>query len=185
MPVYIALLRGINVGGRNLIRMEAFRSLCGSLGLGGVETYIQSGNAVFRDAAKAPAKLAARIETALESEFGFRPSVILRTTAQWKAAIARNPFAGRSGIEPARLLLYVLASDPGEEAREKVRALPASPEELHILGNELYIYYPHGMARPTLSLPAVERALRTPASGRNWNTVLKLLEMAERLEAGG
>ncbi len=183
MPAVIALLRGVNVGGRNMLKMETLRSLCGALRLQDAQTYIQSGNIVFRTKTANLPKLAAQIESAIETEFGFRPSVILRTTPEWKDAIARNPFARRSDVASNKLLFYALAADPGDDARERVRAIPAAPEELHILGRELYIYFPTGQGRPTLSMPAVERALKVPGSGRNWNTVLKLLEMAEALEA--
>jgi len=183
MPAVIALLRGVNVGGNNIIKMEALRSLCCALGLQDAQTYVQSGNVVFRSKAANLPKLAAQIESAIEAEAGFRPSVILRTAAEWKDAISRNPFAGRSGIEPGKLLLYALASDPGDDARNRVRAIPAAPEELHIHNRELYIYFPNGQGRPRLSMPAVERALKVPGSGRNWNTVLKLLEMAESFGA--
>jgi uncharacterized protein (DUF1697 family) len=183
MPVYIALLRGVNLLSHNRIKMDALRTLCESIKLRDVQTYIQSGNIVFRTKETNEAKLAARIERAIEAEFGCRPPVILRTTSQWKEAIGRNPFAKRTDVAPNRLLVHFLAGDPGAEAREKARAIPAAPEEMHIFESELYIYFPNGMGRPKLSLPAVERALKVSASGRNWNTVLKLLGMAELLEA--
>jgi uncharacterized protein (DUF1697 family) len=163
--------------------MDVLRSVCESIKLRDVQTYIQSGNIVFRTKETNESKLAARIECAIEAEFGCRPPVILRTTLQWREAIARNPFAARSGIEPSRLLVVFLAGDPGEEAREKARAIPVTPEELHVHERELFIHYPNGMARPKLSMSAVERALKVTGSGRNWNSVLKLLEMAERLES--
>jgi uncharacterized protein (DUF1697 family) len=183
MPVYIALLRGVNLLNHNRIKMDALRSVCESIKLRDVQTYIQSGNIVFRTKETNTAKLAARMERAIEAEFGCRPPVILRTTSQWKDAIARNPFAARSGIAPDRLLVVFLADDPGEEARAKARAIPADPEELHVLERELFIHYPNGMARPKLNMAAVERALKVSGSGRNWNSVMKLLDMAERLEA--
>ena len=182
MPVFIALLRGVNLASHNRMKMETLRAVCESLKLRDVQTYVQSGNIVFRTKEEDEAKLAARVERAIEAEFGFRPPVILRTTEHWKRAIERNPFAGRAGIEPAKLLVHFLASDPGESAREKARAVPASPDEVHFFERELYIYFPNGMARPKLSVAGVERALKVSGSGRNWNTVLKLLEMAERLE---
>jgi uncharacterized protein (DUF1697 family) len=185
MPVYIALLRGVNLQSHNRIKMDALRTVCESIKLRDVQTYIQSGNIVFRTPETNEAKLAARIERAIESEFQCRTPVILRTTSQWKEAIARNPFAARSGIEPNRLLVTFLAADPGHEAREKARAIPAAPEELHIFERELYTYFPNGMARPKLSMAAVERALKVTGSGRNWNSVVKLLEMAERSESAG
>jgi uncharacterized protein (DUF1697 family) len=97
--------------------------------------------------------------------------------------IARNPFAKRRRIEPSRLLVTFLAEDPGAEARDKVRSIKADPEELRVDGSELYIYFPNGIGRAKLSLAAIERALKTPGTGRNWNSVTKMLEMAEKLEA--
>lgn len=178
MPVSIALLRGVNLGPHNRIKMDALRTLCESLGLRGVRTYVNSGNLVFDSKESNHIKLATRLERAIESEFGFRIPVILRTVAEWERAVERNPFAGRSGIEPSKLLVHFLASDPGETGRAKARAIPAAPEEVHFFERELYIYYPNGMARPKLSLAAVERGLGVAGSGRNWNTVLKLRELA-------
>jgi uncharacterized protein (DUF1697 family) len=97
--------------------------------------------------------------------------------------IARNPFAKRRGIEPSKLLVTFLASDPGPEAREKLHKIKTEPEEVRMDGREIYIYFPNGMARPKLSWPVIERTLRTSGTGRNWNSVTKLLEIAERLEA--
>jgi uncharacterized protein (DUF1697 family) len=183
MTVFIALLRGVNLASHNRMKMDRLRAVCESLALRDVQTYVQSGNIVFRSKESDPRKMAAKLEKAIEAEFGFRPPVILRTTAEWKQAIARNPFAKRTGLNPASLLVHFLAQDPGHEAREKARGVPAEEEELHVFDNELYIYFPNGMARPKLKFAAVERALNVTGSGRNWNSVLKLLEMAERLEA--
>jgi uncharacterized protein (DUF1697 family) len=90
-------------------------------------------------------------------------------------------FAARQEIHPGKLLVWFLVGAPSAEAQEKVLAIKADPEELRIDGRELYIYFPNGMARPKLSMLAVERALGITGTGRNWNTVLKLLEMAEGL----
>jgi len=97
--------------------------------------------------------------------------------------VARNPFAKRRGIEPGKLLVSFLASDPGEEAREKVRQMKCDPEELRIEERELYIYFPNGSGRSKLSLAKLEKVLKTPITGRNWNSVTKVLEMAEAREA--
>jgi uncharacterized protein (DUF1697 family) len=143
---------------------------------------VQSGNVVFRTDKRDLAALAKRIEDAIERGFGFRPSVILRTTSELRDAIARNPFAKRSGIEPSKLLINFLASDPGAEIRGKVLSLKTEPEELRMDGRQLYIYFPNGMARPKMSWAVLERTLKVPGTGRNWNSVTKLLEMAEKLE---
>ncbi len=175
MAVVISLLRGVNLGAHNRMKMEELRAVYESLGHRGVKTYVQSGNVVFQ----AKTASAAAIEQAIERKFGIRSPVILRTPEELRGVIARNPFPG---VEPARLLVWFLAADPGEEARRKVRAIPCAPEEVRVDGRELYIHYPNGMARPKLSMAAVEKALQVTGTGRNWNTVVKLLELAESLE---
>jgi uncharacterized protein (DUF1697 family) len=181
MAVVIGLLRGVNVGGKHLIRMEALRELCASLNLREACTHLQSGNVVFKTPDRSVATVASKLEKEIERAFGFHSHVILRTSAELKAVIAKNPFDGRS-IEPAKLLVYFLARDPGAEARASALKINSGPEELHAAGRELYIHFVNGMARPKLSLPALDRALKTPATGRNWNTVTKLLEIAEGLD---
>jgi len=183
MAVMVAMLRGVNVSGHNMIKMEALRALCESLGLRDAQTYVQSGNVVFRTKERNLAALAKRMEDAIERGFGFRPAVIVRTTSELKDAIARNPFAGRRGIHPGKLLVTFLASAPSAEGRERVLKIKADPEELFIDGREVYIYFPNGMGRTKLSWPTVGKMLGTSGTGRNWNSVTKLLEMAERMEA--
>jgi len=184
MPVLISMLRGVNVTGNNMIPMEALRQLYESLGLKGAQTYIQSGNVVFRTNAKDPAALARRIEGAIEKKFGCRPGVALRTTAELKDVIARNPFAGRQEIEPAKLQVhFFLSTQPGAEMQSEILRLKGShPEDLVFGIRELYIYFPDGQGRSKL-WPALDRALKKSATGRNWNTVTRLLEMSERMEA--
>lgn len=176
------MLRGVNVGGHNRIKMEELRALCGSLGLLDVQTYVQSGNVVFRTKERSLAPLAKRIEDGIQRKFGFRPGVLLRTTSEMRAAIAKNPFANRQGIDPARFLVTFLHAEPDAECRGNALAIKTFPEELRIDGSEVYIYFPNGMARPKMSWPRIEKALKTWGTGRNWNTVMKLLEMAEALE---
>ena len=178
------MLRGVNVGGHNVIKMEALRELYKSLKLREPQTYVQSGNVVFATDEKNLDKLAGRIENAIERSHGFRPSVILRTISELRAVIAKNPFATRRGIEPNRLLVTFLAADPGHAIRAQVLKIKCEPEELCANGRELYIYFPNGMARPKLSFATLERTLKFAGTGRNWNSVTKLLEMAEKLEAG-
>ena len=178
MPVVISMLRGVNVGGHNKIQMDALRDLYESLKLSGPQTYVQSGNVVFEAEDRNLAPLAAHIEQAIEGTFGFRVSVILRTSAELRDAAAKNPFAARSGIEPSKLAVTFLATHPSAEARSRLLAIEAAPEELYIDGRELYTYYPNGMARPKLSWALVQRTLAIPGTSRNWNTVTRLLEMA-------
>jgi len=182
MAVVISMLRGVNVGSHNRIKMDALRALYESLGLRDVQTHVQSGNVVFRTEARDLARLTKRIGKGIERSFGFLPDVMLRTSAELRDVIARNPFATRPGIDPSRLLVTFLASDPAPEARDNILKIKADPEELWIDGRELYIYYPNGLARPKLSPALLEKTLKTSGTGRNWNTVRKLLEIAARLE---
>jgi len=162
MPVIISMLRGVNVGGHNLIKMDALRALYESLKLKDPRTYVQSGNVVFSTKEVDLVKLSRRIEDALERSFGFRPVLILRTAAAMRNVIERNPFAARTGLEPGKFYVAFLAREPDPEAREKVLAIRADPEELKMDGQELYIYYPDGMGRSKLSHTVLERALKIP-----------------------
>jgi len=182
MTVVISMLRGVNLAGHNRIKMDALRALYESLGLLDVQTHIQSGNVVFRTEARDLARLTKRVGKGIERSFGFLPDVIVRTSSELRDVIARNPFAARPGIDPSRLLVTFLSSDPGPEARDNILKIKAHPEELWIDGRELYVYYPNGLARPKLSPALIERTLKTSGTGRNWNTVRKLLDIAEKLE---
>jgi uncharacterized protein (DUF1697 family) len=183
MAVIISMLRGVNLGGHRKIKMDALRSLYESLGLRDAQTHVNSGNVIFRTAERDLVRLSKHIQKGIEQSFGFQSDVIVRTVPELREVIARNPFSKRRGIEPSRLLVTFLATDPGPEAREKILTIEAAPEELRIEGRELYIYYPNGMARPKLSWPMIEKILQTSGTGRNWNTVTKLLQIAEKLEA--
>ena len=182
MTVIICMLRGVNVGGHNKIGMDALREICVALKLRNPQTYIQSGNVVFATAGPGLTRLAARIESAIEKRFGFRPSVILRTASELREVVARNPFCDCPGLEPAKLAVSFLADAPKAEVRARVPAIQVGPEELRLHGRELYIYFPDGMGRSKLP-PVLDRTLKITATARNWNTVNKLLAMAEELEA--
>ncbi len=183
MPVAISMLRGVNVGGHNCIKMEALRAMYESLGLRDAQTYVQSGNVVFRTSARDTGSLGKRIEAKIEQTFGFRPTVMVRTTSDLRDVIRRNPFASRRGLDPRKLLITFLAADPAPEARAKILGIRADPEELRVHGREVYAYYPNGFGRAKLSAALIERTLSMSGTGRNWNTVTKLLEIAEKLEA--
>lgn len=182
MKVVISMLRGINLAQHRRVKMDALRALYESLGLRDPQTYVQSGNVLFKTGERSLAALRKRIEEAIEQSFGFHSDVILRTTSELKDVVAHNPFATRSGIEPGKLVVTFLVSDPSSEAREKFLALKADPEELRINGRELYIYYPNGMGRSKLSPALIERALKISGTARNWNSVTQLLALAENME---
>jgi uncharacterized protein (DUF1697 family) len=179
MTAVIAMLRAVNLGSHNRVKMDALCALCTSLKLSDPQTYVQSGNVVFRTSERDVARVAKRIGDGIEREFGFRTDVIVRTLEEMRTVVARNPFAKRRGIEPNKLIVLFFGAQPGQEASERVQDIKAAGEELRLDGRELYIYFPNGMGRSKVSTPAIERMLKTPGTGRNWNSVTKLLEIAE------
>jgi uncharacterized protein (DUF1697 family) len=181
MPAIACMLRGVNVGGHNKIKMDALRALCGSFNLECAQTYVQSGNVVFFSGEKNLASLSKRIQDGIEGKFGFRPDVVLRTSSELRSVIAKNPFANRKDIEPAKLLVVFLAAAPSKAARDSISKFDTRGEELHIQGGELYIYFRNGIGQTKLPWPSLEKTLNRSFTGRNWNTVMKLLEMAESL----
>jgi len=185
MPVFISMLRGVNVSGHNQVKMDALRELYASLKFDDPRTYVQSGNIIFRTKENNPAPLAEKIHKAIERKFGFRTPVILRTPEEFRRTIAANPFAQRRDLNPASLLVTFFDGEPSAAARAGLLALKPDPEELHLIGREVYIYFPTGIGRSKLQWSSLEKKLETPpATARNWNSVTKMLEMAEQMEAG-
>lgn len=188
MPVVLCMLRGVNILGRNKIKMTELCGLCTKLKLRGAVTYIQSGNVVFHtDESDLPA-LAEKIQAAIGKKFGFKPAIMLRTLEEWRGVVKRNPFnkrlaAKKHPIHPGKFLVNFLSIDPGQAARRLAHAVDTSPEEMRIIGREAYIHFPKGQGQATMSWPKIERILKTNGTGRNWNTVLKLLALAESLES--
>ena len=184
MTAAIMLLRGVNVVGRNKIKMDELKSLGESIGLRDVRTYIQSGNVVFQSDQRTMAGCAKRMEMAIEKECGFRPMVTVRTVGEVRKIIANNPFAGRPNLIHAKLLVSFLERKPTPKQRESARMIATGPEEVHILGREMHIYYANGVGLSKLPIGRIEKALGTSGTARNWNTVTRLLEMAQDVERG-
>jgi uncharacterized protein (DUF1697 family) len=182
MPVLISMLRGVNLGPHNRMKMDALRSVYESLKLEEPRTYVQSGNVIFRTKEKDLAKLALKIQDAIEKKFKCRPEVILRTTEELKKAIAATPFADRPNLEPGKILVTFLAAAPPREAAASLAKFKDYPEELHLKGREMYIYFPNGAGRSKVPWSSVEKLLRVTGTARNWNSVTKMLEMAEEME---
>lgn len=173
---YIALLRGVNVGG-NSLRMETLRTLCGELGLRNPRTYVQSGNLVF-EAEGSAAHWSEVLERALVGKARLPVSVLVRTGAEMAKLVARNPFLRESGIDAARLHVTFLKHAPTKAALAALRAIEAGPDRFEPADREIYLHCPDGYGRSKLANTVLERALKAGATTRNWRTVTTLAEMA-------
>ncbi len=183
MPIVISMLRGVNVGGHNKIKMDALRALYESLKFTGCQTFIQSGNVIFKTKERNLAKLTSQIQTAIERSFGFRPDVILRTSDELRDVIARNPFAKRRGIEPGKLIVAFLASAPAAQARDNLLKLKTDPEEAtHRRAASFTFTFPTAWAAQSSGRSSKERS-KSSGTGRNWNSVTKMLAIADALAA--
>jgi len=177
---FIALLRGINVGGHHKIPMAELRSVCARLGWVDVQTYIQSGNVVFTSVAK-PALLEAELEKAIERRFKMSIPVIVRPAASWASYIEGNPFTEVGGNEPKLLHLALAKLPPKPDAVDALRERAAGGERIERTGEALWIHFGEGVARSKLSPAVLDRLVGSPVTARNWRTVLKLGELAARL----
>jgi uncharacterized protein (DUF1697 family) len=177
MPIYIALLRGINVGGNKQIKMDQLRKSFEALGLDQVATYIQSGNVVFQASKVSPSSLSRKIEERILGDFGHSVSVILRTADELKQTIANNPFLKDRGIEPTKLHVMFLSNVPASSALEKLETMTMKPDRSCCLGKEIYLYLPNGTSQSTLMKTPLDRVLSVVTTTRNWNTANQLLQM--------
>lgn len=182
MPTWIALLRGINVGGRNTLRMKELVSLMESSGFANVSTYIQSGNVVF-DADDDPAlngdaaSVGERLSDAIEENRGFRPRVFILNADQLMKAIENNPYP-EAADAPKSLHFFFLAEPATDPDLEKLRAAQADSERFELTNEVFYLHAPDGIGRSKLAAN-VERYLRVDTTARNWRTIEKLRKMVE------
>lgn len=174
MPILIALIRGINVGGHKMIKMADVKVLCESLGLRDVRTHLQSGNVVFRTTKTDRTRLAKQLEDAL----GVSAKVILRSPEELQSVIASNPMPEEAQRAPSGFIVMFLSAKPAAAAMQSLRDAYSGPEKMHLHGTELYIAYTAGMGTSKLTNALIERKLGVAGTARNWNTVTKLVEMA-------
>jgi len=180
MKTFVALFRGINVGGRNMLPMKELVAILEDLGAEGVRTYIQSGNAVFRLEPGRIPDLPARIAAEVEKSRGFPPRVLVLEAGEVAAAMASNPFP-EAESEPKSLHLLFLESPPPSPELDSLGAIRTPTERFHLTERVFYLHAPNGIGRSKLAA-RVESALGVAATGRNWRTVGKILELAARNE---
>jgi uncharacterized protein (DUF1697 family) len=174
----VALLRGINVGGKNKLPMADLRALFGTLGHEDVATYIQSGNVVFTSSAK-PARVASDIADGIVKEFGLQVPVIVRTRTELAKVAKSNPYLA-AGADVAKLHVTFLADRPTAASIATLDPDRCPPDEFIVTGKEIFMHLPNGMGRTKLTIDYFEKRLGTHGTARNWNTVNKLLDLMPR-----
>jgi uncharacterized protein (DUF1697 family) len=179
MKTYIALFRGINVGGKNALPMKQLVAVLEDVGSRNVKTYIQSGNAVFESKERDASRLSNRISVEIKKRRGFEPYVLLLEPEDIERAITENPFP-EAETDPQTLHVGFLASAPGNLNLKKLESLKRDSERFHLIGNVFYLHAPEGVGRSKLAANA-EKLLGVPMTDRNWRTVCKIWEMVEEL----
>ena len=171
----VALLRGINVGGKHKLPMADLKEVAAGLGWTDVETYVQSGNLLFATSARSEAAVRRALEAALAERFGFEVPVVVRTGAEMAAVVAADPF-GDIATDGARYTVTFLPRPPDPD---RVAALPpAERGQYRVAGRELYLWLPDGIAGTPLASWRWDTLLAVPGTTRNWNTVTTLAELA-------
>jgi uncharacterized protein (DUF1697 family) len=174
---YVALLRGVNVGGHKAVKMDQLRNAFEALGFEGVKTYVQSGNVVFNAQKQASEQLSKRIEEKVLREFGIAVPVTVKTAGEMNAVIRNNPFLQEKGIDLSKLHVTFLSHAPEKTALKMLDAIAATPDQFLSSGKEIYLYCPNGYGVTKLSNNALEKVLSVRATTRNWRTVNQLYEM--------
>jgi len=182
-PTWIALLRGVNVGGRNRLPMKEFSRELEALGFADVRTYIQSGNVVFRASPHdgSGATLAGSIAAGIHKEFGFLPGVVVLNQEEFARAAAANPFREAEAERDGRALhLFFLSAAPRKIDHAGLDAVKKPSERWRVVGSVFYLHAPEGFGNSKLAAKA-EKCLGVPATARNWRTICELLRLAEGL----
>jgi uncharacterized protein (DUF1697 family) len=174
--VFLALLRGINLGAKAKVPMKGLRTVFEDLGHHNVRTYVQSGNVIFESRSSTTKQLAEDIETALSKTFDFEIPVIIRTRREVKAVAAGNPFP-TEGVVPSTLHVVFLAQRVPAKAAKALDPDRSPPDEFTVRGREIYLRFPNGAGRSKLTIDYFEKVLGTRATARNWNTVTNLVEL--------
>jgi uncharacterized protein (DUF1697 family) len=175
---HLALLRGINVGGKNKLPMAALVDMFIEAGCKDVRTYIQSGNVVFSVSRTVSAFIPDRITARIAERYGFRVPVILRTTERLRDVICHNPFLEAGAAQEALYVMF-LADAPGALLVEKLDPDRSPPDAFHVRGQEVYLHLPGGVANSKLTNAYFDSKLATTGTSRNWRTVTALLELME------
>jgi uncharacterized protein (DUF1697 family) len=177
VPVYVVLLRGINLGSKRRVAMADLRSLLEGLGYDDVRTHLQSGNAVLRTPTRSAGTVEKAVAKAITAELGLDVNVTARTAAQMAAVVEADPFDGVA-TDPARYLVTFLEKQPPTSWLDAVDPETYAPEQAAVVGKQLYLWLPGGVQNSRLARNLTDKKLGGSATSRNWNVVRKLAELA-------
>lgn len=178
MGTYVGVLRAINLGAHNRIAMSALRAMLETLGFDDPKTLLLSGNIVFRSAQGSSAALEEMLEAASAKHLKVTTDYFVRSAKEWRAIVAANPFPQQARSDPGHLLMMCLRDAPSAAQVTALQDSIAGREIVTAKGKHAYLVYPDGVGRSKLTIQKIERALGTRGTARNWNTVLKLAELA-------
>ena len=176
--IYIALIRGINLGGKTMVAMADLRSVSGKLGFQNPRTLMQSGNLLVESTAST-AEVEARLEKGMARHLGREFEFFVRSPKEWDAIIKANPFSKEAKADPGRLVLLCLKQQVTPAAMKELQSKIPGRESVAGRGREAYAYYPDGQGQSKFTTALIDRTLGTRCTARNWNTVLKLAGMAK------
>ncbi|NEX93378.1 DUF1697 domain-containing protein [Caulobacter sp. 17J65-9] len=181
MKSWIALLRGVNVGGHRKAPAAELRVLLAEMGFSEPRSLLASGNLVFGAEGATAGELERRLEAGFAERMGLETDVMVRSPEDWDAAIAANPFRAEAEKEPSRTFVLALKSAPTAAQIAALKAAVAGwPEQVEVVGREAFLVYPNGAGTSKLTNALIDRKLGTRGTARNWNTTLKLRAMVGR-----
>ncbi len=181
METYISILRGINVGGNRKLKMDDLRQMYADLGFTDRQTYIQSGNVVFRYQKTNPGELESRITQEILDKFNLEVPVIVKEAYELKTIVANNPFILETQYGTDHLHVTFLSANPNPDKFDKIKNGNFNPEEFRLLGSAIYLYCPEGYGKSKLTNGFWESKLGLKATTRNWRTLTELVLMAEKI----
>ena len=179
MPAFVALLRAVNLGAHNKISMADLKAVAAVCGFSGAKTLLQSGNLVFEAKGKTPAALEKVLEAALAKELRLETPVVVRSAAEWRAALAENPFPKQAKSDPSHLLVMPLKAKCDKAALGELSRAIVGREQVKMSGQQLYFVYPDGIGESKLTAALIEKKIGVTGMARNWNTAHKILAALE------
>ena len=184
MPVYIGLLRAVNLGGGSTVRMEDLRGLLRRMGFEDVRTLLQSGNAVFRTSPVRESELGHLLAERVAHDLNVPTEVFVRSSEEWESVLSENPFPREARDDPSHLVVVALRTAPPTDRWTALTDAIPGRERVRGSGRHAFVVYPDGIGRSRLTMARIEKCLGTSGTARNWNTATKLAAIAAELRLG-